>query len=237
MRRFDRWIWDVPWGYFWHCCQTSPRRSLVCLRVFAIFLYFSVIILNIYIRYGAMVPFCVLDVAHVAYISLQQHGGRWSDQWFSVPRKLASTFMRLLKHSKFHSFCSQGKLNLGISKHTNIGFEEMIFEKLNSQARRLQLTVTPLFLPRILARDNPEEVSHISSLSKENLIADIQEKCERFMPDYVHYCSKMVIGKTPLLNNLLTKNFSKSNHVFQVRRSISFNITNNNTQPQGGPST
>jgi hypothetical protein len=179
-----------------------------------------------------MVPFCVLDVAHVAYISLQQHGGRWSDQWFSVPRKLANTFMRLLKHFKFHAFCAQGKLNLGISKHASIGFEDMIFEKLSLQAKRQQLTVTPLYLPRILARDNPEELSHMNALSKENFITDIQEKCERFMPDYLHYCTKMVVGRAPLFNNLLIKNVSKPAHVFQVRRSISFNITRNSTRAQ-----
>ena len=163
-----------------------------------------------------MVPYCILDIAHVAYISLQ-HGGRWSDQWFSIPRKLANTFMRMLDYKNFdRAFCEKGKLNLGISWHSNIGFEDMVFKELaNLSEAQLGVTVVPLFLPRILARDDPEDLNNLSMLSKNHLLSDIEVKCKSFMNFHnINYCKAVVVGKAPVafLNatNASLKNSSSS---------------------------
>jgi hypothetical protein len=136
--------------------------------------------------YGLMFPHCVLDHASKVYIARQE--GRWSDQWFSLPRKIATPIFSLIS-KQMKPVCLKGSIvSTVLYRAQKDGFEFQIFEHIREYASLYQMHVVPLFLPRILAR------------TEDHRSLDVKEKCARFLPDVLREnCNSTVRGRDPIL--------------------------------------
>jgi hypothetical protein len=152
--------------------------------------------------YGAMPPYCALNLKTNAYISRQQK--RWSDQWFALPRNLAQDFFHAVR-TGLRPYCHyQRKPLVNCSKVRKSGsppFEEMIFDFLKSQALKKDIHVTSLILPRILTRQKEEEAAKTSkhAASQKN----VRDMCQRFKW-YLgsEDCQRMVTGTKKYMSAL-----------------------------------
>ena len=145
-----------------------------------------------------MLPYCALDIKHVAYISRQQK--RWSDQWFMLPRSLAQTVLSVV-HSDIKPYCVESKHTHRIDNSENTShvrrkgslmFEEMVFKAIERHARGAKIDVVPSLFPRVLTRLHHHSVVPGEALHERR---DISNKCDRFMW-YVppSDCGDLVIG-------------------------------------------
>jgi hypothetical protein len=114
-----------------------------------------------------MVPHCFLQVNTFVYIGRQKE--RWSDQWFSLPRSLASDVLNLV-NTDLKPYCVEGDPFAHIIKHKSPGFEFMVFDALKKYEEIHHVKIVDSLLPRILARDR--------SISR---LHDMKMKCERFL--------------------------------------------------------
>jgi hypothetical protein len=128
--------------------------------------------------YGAMPPYCALNLKTNAYISRQQK--RWSDQWFALPRNLAQVFMHAVQ-TGLTPYCDHQRKpffnNSKIRRSGSLPYEEMIFEFLKTQAMKQKVHITSLLLPRILTRqkDSEEGATKHTHIEK-----NTQDMCQRF---------------------------------------------------------
>jgi len=140
--------------------------------------------------FGAMVPHCLLNPTKIAYISRQQK--RWSDQWFTMPRDLAQTFLEIVT-TDFRPQCSfENKMNASkIRKFGDNSFEESVFLFLKHHASNANKKVVASLFPRILSRTKDGSWSKAGSAAR-----DIKNKCERFLwYSPMDDCFNAVLGK------------------------------------------
>lgn len=128
--------------------------------------------------YGAMPPYCALNLKTNAYISRQQK--RWSDQWFALPRSLAQVFLHAVQ-TGLTPYCDHQRKpfvnNSKIRKAGSLPYEEMIFEFLKTQARKQKVHITSLLLPRTLTRQKDSEDGATKHAHIEKSTKDM---CQRF---------------------------------------------------------
>jgi len=146
--------------------------------------------------YGAMPPYCTLNLKTNAYISRQQK--RWSDQWFALPRNLAEVFFHAVR-TGLRPYCHyQRRPLVNCSKVRKSGsppFEEMIFDFLKSQASKNNIHVTGLILPRILTRQKLKEEETAKTSKHPASAKNVKDMCQRFKW-YLgsEDCQRMVMG-------------------------------------------
>jgi hypothetical protein len=163
-----------------------------------------------------MLPHCALNVKQVAYIS--RNNERWSDQWFSLPRRLASRVLNIISsdssvNNEMFAECLPGDqyAHLMRPQALNTPFEEHVFSIIQRQAALLDIEIVDTLLPRMLSRvdysissppplpeDNKQQqhsddalvVEHHHHSSRDTVL-----KCHRFMWYVsVEDCKKMVLG-------------------------------------------
>ena len=122
-------------------------------------------------------PSCTLDLVHHAFISRQRL--RWSDQWFALPRLLASHALNVV-HRELKPHCdniapkgSQPRLSAKVRRPHSPPFEQMVFDSMESHARRLGIEIIPTLLPRVLARGE----THRDKVA----LKDVATKCSNFL--------------------------------------------------------
>jgi len=133
--------------------------------------------------YGPMVPHCALSQTY-ALISQSSNDGRWSDQFFILPRALAHTFMRL-GHTDIVPHCVEktrpnatDPIFITSIDSKEKRFEGRLFEALKHHARRQGIAAVGVFFPRILIRADPL----VDAAQSDRLQREINVKCANFMP-------------------------------------------------------
>jgi hypothetical protein len=138
--------------------------------------------------FGPMVPWCALNLRHQAYISRQQK--RWSDQFFIIPRSVATLFMDIVE-TDLRPRCGKGDEQAHVRIDGSPPFEDMVFHCLKRYSAQIGVNVQGSALPRVvskIAETKPDEVRR--------QIKKIHDVCGRFMWfSDKEMCASAILGK------------------------------------------
>jgi hypothetical protein len=113
-----------------------------------------------------MIPQCAFHPQKFVYISKQQ--SRWCDQWFSLPRDVASSVLNIV-HNELKPYCTNNDKTAHIRRTLSPPFEVMIFNAIAKYSREVGAIIVDTYVPRILSRTSYTDLS------------DVKEKCQRFL--------------------------------------------------------
>lgn len=151
------------------------------------------------IRFGASLPYCVLDPGNVVYSS-KTITNRMSDQWLVFPRRIITPLLGSIVRN-FVIECPASSNSLVLRDISEVGshFENSIERVIEDQKNVLRYKFSMNMQPRILARVHQRDVKGGFSDMKD----DVVQKCAKFAPYVdIKYCERITLGRDgwPKLN-------------------------------------